>query len=66
MQFQQIRSATIKLSYNGVVFLIDPWLRDSSIDQEVIKAKAAGRFISTPVIRLPMPVPKVLEDVQIQ
>lgn len=25
-QIQQIRNATIKLSYGGYIFLIDPWL----------------------------------------
>ena len=26
MKFQQIRSATIKITYAGKTFLIDPWL----------------------------------------
>ena len=26
MNFQQIRSATIKITYAGKTFLIDPWL----------------------------------------
>ena len=26
MKIQQIRNATLKLSYGGKVFLIDPWL----------------------------------------
>lgn len=63
MIFQQIRSAAIKLYYNDAVFLVDPWLRDSSTTPEVVEAKAVGRFISTPVIPLPMPVSKILEDV---
>lgn len=26
IQIQQIRNATVKVSYNGKIFLIDPWL----------------------------------------
>ena len=26
VQIQQIRNATVKVSYNGKIFLIDPWL----------------------------------------
>ena len=32
MKFQQIRSATIKITYAGKTFLIDPWRRASRAD----------------------------------
>lgn len=64
MVFQQIRSATIKLIYNNVVFLIDPWLRDHSAHEEVLQAKLAGKFTPTPVIPLPIPALEVLGDVE--
>ena len=41
MKFQQIRSATIKITYDGKTFLIDPWLS---------KARMAGCLGIIPVI----------------
>lgn len=65
MIFQQIRNATIKLTYNTVCFLIDPWLQDVCTDEEREQAAVNKSFIAKPVVPLPMPVSGILRDVDI-
>ncbi len=51
--FEQIRSATVKLIYDGVTFMIDPWLADACTEEEKARVLAEHRFIEKPVCPLP-------------
>ena len=50
--FEQIRSATVKLIYDGVTFMIDPWLADACTEEEKARVLAEHRFIEKPVCPL--------------
>ncbi len=63
MYFQQIRSATIKLKYNDVCFLIDPWLMDACSEEKRKEALEKKKFIPEPIVPLPMTVNDILKDV---
>lgn len=63
MYFQEIRSATIKLTYDNVTFLIDPWLQDYSCRQEILNARRMKQFLPEPTVPLPLPVSEILKDV---
>jgi hypothetical protein len=56
MIFQQIRSATIKIQYLIVTFMIDPWLSDPCSNEEKEAALKEKRFITKPIVPLPYPV----------
>ncbi len=61
--FEQIRSATVKLNYNGVTFMIDPWLTDACTEEEKASALAERRFIEKPVCPLPASPEELAADV---
>ena len=65
MLFQQIRSATVKLNYGNVCFLIDPWLQDVCTDAEREQAALTKTFITKPVVPLPLPVEEIIQDVDV-
>ena len=50
MIIQQIRNAALKIEYNGISFLIDPWLQDQETGfsvKAVTAALAAGGMCET-------------------
>ncbi|NHR08191.1 MBL fold metallo-hydrolase [Chromobacterium haemolyticum] len=61
MKFQQIRSATIKLSYGGVNFLIDPMLAEK--DAYPGLPGSYNSQLRFPRVELPMPADQVLDQV---
>ena len=61
--FQQIRNATTKLYYPGVVFMIDPWLMDECPPEERDRAVARRSFIPKPICPLPAPAEELIADV---
>ena len=61
--FQQIRNATTKLYYPGVVFMIDPWLMDECPPEERDRAVATRSFIPRPICPLPAPAEELIADV---
>jgi L-ascorbate metabolism protein UlaG (beta-lactamase superfamily) len=61
--FEQIRNATVKLKYNGVTFMIDPWLADACTEEEKASVLAERRFIEKPVCPLPATPKKLVSDV---
>ena len=65
ISFQQIRNATVKLSYPGVTFLIDPWLSEPCASEERAEALRTRRFIPKPVCPLPIPPEKILKNVDV-
>lgn len=71
MQIQQIRNATLKISYAGKNFLIDPWLIEKnkfgSFDdipgRPFQNIDSVKNKIPAPICELPEPVEKILENV---
>lgn len=70
-QIQQIRNATIKLSYGGYIFLIDPWLAPKGATGSLLELNK-GEFkvkelvkesIRMPICDLPFSTTEILEDV---
>ncbi|WML32695.1 MBL fold metallo-hydrolase [Clostridium sp. OS1-26] len=59
MNFQQIRNATITITYAGKKFLIDPWLADKGAFPPI----PAENQESNPMVDLPMPIDEVIKDV---
>ena len=65
ISFHQIRSATVKLRYPGVTFLVDPWLSEPCSNEERAEALRTRRFIEKPVCPLPTPPEEILKDVDV-
>ena len=70
VQIQQIRNATVKVSYNGKIFLIDPWLAPkgamgsfNSLNADFTPANSEKADIFMPMCELPFSVDKILKDV---
>lgn len=63
IRFQQVRNATVKLYYPGVIFMIDPWLMDACTPDERDQALAVRRFIPKPVCALPAAAEDLIADV---
>ena len=53
MIIQQIRNATLKIEYNGISFLIDPWLQDQGSGFSVIAVRPEMQGIKCPMNALP-------------
>jgi Predicted Zn-dependent hydrolases of the beta-lactamase fold len=56
MIFQQIRSATIKITYGGKRFLIDPWLADKGAFPPIPSPFNESR---NPLVDLPLPIVEI-------
>lgn len=59
MNFQQIRNATVTITYAGKKFLIDPWLADKGTFPPI----PAENQESNPMVDLPMPIDEIIKDV---
>lgn len=53
MIIQQIRNATLKITYGGVMFLIDPWLQDKGTGFSVKAVRPEMQGIKCPMNDLP-------------
>lgn len=58
MIFQQIRGATIKVTFAGKTFLIDPWLADKGAFPPVPSPYNDQR---NPLVGLPLPIEKIID-----
>lgn len=63
MYIQQIRNATLKIKYGGIVFLTDPWFQDKGTGVSVKTVRAEMEGIKCPMNDLPDTPAKILEDV---
>ena len=71
MKIQQIRNATLKISYAGKIFLIDPYLQGKNKfgsfadipGKPFLTADNVKNQISAPICELPMSAEKILENV---
>lgn len=64
MIIQQIRNATLKITYGGYTFLTDPWLQDkgTGFSAPVVKKEMEG--IKSPLNDLPLSIDDILKDVE--
>lgn len=68
MEIQQIRNATIKITYEKVSFLVDPWLAEINAigclaDYKMTIPDAAKEKVKMPIVGLPQPIEEILADV---
>lgn len=65
MEIKQIRNATLKIIYDGVCFLIDPWFQEkgTGFSAKAINTKMQG--IKCPMNKLPEPPAKTLKGVDV-
>lgn len=63
MKIQQIRNATLKIEYGGVVFLIDPWLEDKGTGFSAPAVLTHMKGVKSPLNELPFPPEEVLKGV---
>lgn len=59
MEIHQIRSATLKVKYNNITFLIDPWLMKKG--QMPGFTEAVNSHISQPRIDLPISIEEIVK-----
>lgn len=64
MRIQQIRNATLKIVYDGVTFLIDPWLQDKGTGFSAMAVSSEMRGIKNPMNELPISPAEILMDVE--
>lgn len=65
MIFQEIRSATVRIKYDDLTFMIDPWLSDVCSEEEKNQALKEKRFISKPVVPLPLSPEQIVSDTDV-
>ena len=73
MRLQQIRNATVKLTYAETTFLIDPWLAPRGangafgmgINKNAFCAEPESQNIVNPMCELPIPVKDILQNVDV-
>lgn len=63
MTIQQIRSATLKITYGGITFLLDPWLEDQGAGRAAPAVRADMQGKRAPLDALPFPPDEVLAGV---
>lgn len=65
MIYQQIRNATVRITYAGKTFLVDPWLQDAGKGASFEIAKKQHMFVPAPVVELPKSPQQVLTGVDL-
>lgn len=63
MKIQQIRNATIKITYSGVTFLLDPWLQDKGTGMSARTVQPELEGVKSPMDDLPMSPKEILSGV---
>lgn len=68
MKIQQIRNATIKITYGNMTFLVDPWLAEKGTmgclaDFKTTIPDKAKEKIRMPIVWLPQPIKEILAGV---
>jgi len=65
MIFQQIRNATIKITYQNKVILIDPWLAKKGSLRSIESPDPKKNTIKNPTAELPMSISDIVDDVDV-
>lgn len=63
MLIQQIRNATLKIQYDGITFLIDPWFQDQGTGFSAKAVRPEMQGIKCPMNALPDTPENILKDV---
>lgn len=63
MIIQEIRNATLKITYGGATFLVDPWLQDKGTGPSAPAIRPEMQGVKNPLNDLPFPVESILADV---
>ena len=63
MIIQQIRNATLKIKYDGITFLIDPWLQDQGTGFSVKAVRSEMQGIKCPMNALPDIPTNIVNDI---
>lgn len=63
MKIQQIRNATLKITYGDTVFLLDPWLQDKGTGFSAPTVNPEMSGLKGPFDELPMPPEEIIKDV---
>lgn len=63
MNIQQIRNATVVVTYGGKKFIIDPWFQKKGTGLSAPAASAEKASLPSPMVELPMPVDEIMDDV---
>ena len=62
--YQQIRNATVKITYKGVTFLVDPYFRPKGEDGCFqIAPQPELKKLKNPLIELPMPINEIVKNI---
>ena len=62
--YQQIRNATVKITYHGQTFLVDPYFRPKGEDGCFqIAPKPELKKLKNPLVELPMPIKEIIKDI---
>lgn len=64
MKIQQIRNATLKIIYDGITFLLDPWLQDKGTGFSAMTVSPKMSGIKNPMNELPNSPAEILKDVE--
>lgn len=64
MKIQQIRNATLKITYGNRIYLIDPWLEDKGKGMSAPTILPEMHGIKSPLHDLPISPEEILKDVQ--
>lgn len=65
MRILQIRNATLKIEYDGTLFLIDPWLSDKNQGRIVTTSDSEKNKLAGPLTDLPLSRDEIMQDVDI-
>lgn len=63
MNIQQIRNATLKIRYEGITFLIDPWLQDQGAGFSAKAVRREMQGVKCPMNALPESPESILRDI---
>lgn len=65
MIFQHIRNATVKIKYDDVVFLVDPWFAKKGSLRAIETLDANKNKIKNPTVELPISIEEIVEGVDV-
>lgn len=65
MVFQQIRNATVKITFEDINILIDPWFAKKSSLRSIESPDLKKNEILNPTVELPFSIEEIIEDVDI-
>lgn len=65
MIFQQIRNATIKITYHNKKFLVDPWFANKGSLRSIETLDKKKNLIKNPTVDLPLSINEIVNDIDV-